>query len=50
MTRWRYVKTSFGFLIAGLLLGAYLIVSEFLAGVLVPRLLIPWAGWDRPPP
>jgi hypothetical protein len=36
----RYVKTSFGFLVAGLFLGAYLIVPEFLVGTPAPQLLI----------
>ena len=36
----RYVKTSFAFLVAGLLVGAYLIVSEFVLGRYPPRLLI----------
>jgi hypothetical protein len=36
----RYVKTSFAFLVAGLFLGAYLIVSDFLVGASAPRLLI----------
>jgi uncharacterized protein involved in response to NO len=36
----RYVKTSFAFLAAGLLLGAWIIVSEFLLGTHPPRLLI----------
>src|SRR6266545_5332276 len=36
----RYVKTSFAFLLAGLLLGTYLIVSEFALGVYPPRLLV----------
>jgi len=36
----RYVKTSFAFLAAGLLLGAWIIVSEFLLGMHPPRLFI----------
>ena len=36
----RYVKTSFAFLAAGLLLGAWIIVSEFLLGAHPPRLFI----------
>jgi cbb3-type cytochrome oxidase subunit 1 len=36
----RYVKTSFAFLLVGLLLGAYLIVSEFALGMYPPRLLV----------
>jgi heme/copper-type cytochrome/quinol oxidase subunit 1 len=36
----RYVKTSFVFLAAGLLLGAWIIVSEFLLGRHPPRLFI----------
>jgi len=36
----RYVKTSFAFLAAGLLLGAWIIVSEFLLGTHPPRLFI----------
>jgi predicted membrane channel-forming protein YqfA (hemolysin III family) len=36
----RYVKTSFAFLLAGLLVGAYLIIAEFVLGVYPPRLLI----------
>jgi cbb3-type cytochrome oxidase subunit 1 len=36
----RYIKTSFAFLIAGLLLGGYLTVSEFLLGAYPPRLAI----------
>jgi hypothetical protein len=36
----RYIKTSFVFLVLGLLLGAYLIVSEFVVGVHPPRLFI----------
>ena len=36
----RYIKTSFVFLLAGLLLGAWIIVSEFVAGHYPPRLFI----------
>src|SRR5512145_2804097 len=36
----RYIKTSFVFLVLGLLLGGYLVVGEFLLGVSPPRLLI----------
>ncbi len=36
----RYVKTSFVFLVAGLLLGGWLTVSEFVFGVYPPRLWI----------
>jgi cbb3-type cytochrome oxidase subunit 1 len=36
----RYIKTSFAFLLAGLLLGAYIIVGEFLLGMYPSRLLI----------
>jgi cbb3-type cytochrome oxidase subunit 1 len=36
----RYVKTSFVFLLTGLTLGAYLVVTQFLLGVYPPRLLI----------
>jgi hypothetical protein len=36
----RYVKTSFGFLAAGLLLGAWIIIGEFLVGRYPPRLFI----------
>jgi cbb3-type cytochrome oxidase subunit 1 len=36
----RYVKTSFAFLAAGLLLGAWIIVSEFLLDTHPPRLFI----------
>ena len=36
----RYVKTSFVFLAAGLLLGAWIIVSEFLLGTHPPGLFI----------
>lgn len=34
----RYVKTSFVFLLAGLALGAYIVVGEFVLGVYPPRL------------
>ena len=36
----RYVKTSFAFLAAGLLLGAWIIVGEFVLGTYPPRLFI----------
>jgi predicted membrane channel-forming protein YqfA (hemolysin III family) len=36
----RYIKTSFAFLLAGLLLGGYLSVTEFLLGVYPPRLVL----------
>lgn len=36
----RYIKTSFAFLLAGLLLGAYIIVGEYLLGTYPSRLLI----------
>jgi hypothetical protein len=36
----RYIKTSLVFLLAGLLLGAYLIVTEFVVGRFPPRLFI----------
>jgi heme/copper-type cytochrome/quinol oxidase subunit 1 len=36
----RYVKTSFVFLLAGLALGGYILLSEFVAGVHPPRLFI----------
>ena len=36
----RYVKTSFAFLVAGLLLGGWIIVGEFMLGVYPPRLFI----------
>lgn len=36
----RYIKTSFVFLLAGLLLGAWIIVSEFVAGHYPPRLIV----------
>ncbi len=36
----RYIKTSFVFLVAGLLLGAYIVAAEFLLGTYPPRLLI----------
>ena len=36
----RYVKTSFVFLLAGLLLGGWIIVSEFVFGRYPPRLFI----------
>jgi cbb3-type cytochrome oxidase subunit 1 len=35
----RYIKTSFAFLLAGLLLGAYIITAQFVFGVYPPRLL-----------
>jgi heme/copper-type cytochrome/quinol oxidase subunit 1 len=36
----RYVKTSFVFLLAGLLLGAYIVVGQFVLDVYPPRLLV----------
>jgi len=33
----RYIKTSFAFLIAGVLLGSYISVSQYLLGVYPPR-------------
>ena len=36
----RYIKTSFAFLLAGLLLGAYVIVGQFVFGAYPPRLFI----------
>ena len=36
----RYVKTSFAFLIAGLIRGGYLTVGQFLLGAYPPRLVI----------
>ncbi len=36
----RYIKTSFVFLLAGLLLGAWIIVAEFVVGHYPPRLFI----------
>ena len=36
----RYIKTSFAFLVVGLLLGGYLTVGEFLLGAYPPRLAI----------
>jgi cbb3-type cytochrome oxidase subunit 1 len=36
----RYIKTSFAFLLAGLLLGAHIIVGEFLLGTYPSRLLV----------
>jgi heme/copper-type cytochrome/quinol oxidase subunit 1 len=36
----RYVKTSFAFLLAGLLLGGYLIVAQFVAGSYPPRIVV----------
>ena len=36
----RYIKTSFVFLLAGLLLGGWIIAAEFLAGRYPPRLFI----------
>lgn len=36
----RYIKTSFVFLMAGLVLGGYLIAAEFLFGRFPPRLFI----------
>ena len=36
----RYIKTSFAFLIAGLILGGYLTVGQFLLGAYPPRLVM----------
>jgi cbb3-type cytochrome oxidase subunit 1 len=36
----RYIKTSFAFLIAGVLLGTYASVSQYLLGTYPPRLLV----------
>ena len=36
----RYIKTSFVFLAAGLLLGAWIVVGQFVLGVYPPRLFI----------
>jgi heme/copper-type cytochrome/quinol oxidase subunit 1 len=36
----RYVKTSFAFLVVGLLLGGYIVVAQFLLGVYPPRLFV----------
>jgi heme/copper-type cytochrome/quinol oxidase subunit 1 len=36
----RYIKTSFVFLMAGLVLGSYIVLAEFLAGTYPPRLLV----------
>ena len=36
----RYIKTSFAFLVAGLLLGGFIVVGEFVLGVYPPRLWI----------
>jgi cbb3-type cytochrome oxidase subunit 1 len=36
----RYIKTSFVFLMAGLLVGAYIVVAQFVFDVYPPRLLI----------
>jgi cbb3-type cytochrome oxidase subunit 1 len=36
----RYIKTSVAFLIAGVLLGSYVSVGQFLVGVYPPRLVI----------
>ena len=36
----RYIKTSFLFLLAGLLLGGWIVAAEFLAGRYPPRLFI----------
>ncbi len=36
----RYIKTSFVFLVLGLLLGGYILVGEFVLGVYPPRLFV----------
>ena len=35
----RYIKTSFVFLLCGLLLGAYIVTAQFVLGTYPPRLL-----------
>jgi hypothetical protein len=36
----RYIKTNFVFLIAGLVLGGGIVVSEFVAGIYPPQLFV----------
>jgi heme/copper-type cytochrome/quinol oxidase subunit 1 len=36
----RYIKTSFAFLLVGLLLGGWIVLAEFVAGAYPPRLFI----------
>src|SRR5262252_9321676 len=36
----RYIKTSFAFLIVGVILGSYVSVSQYLLGVYPPRLVV----------
>ena len=36
----RYIKTSFVFLVAGLLLGGWIVVADFVAGAYPPRLFV----------
>ena len=36
----RYVKTSFAFLLTGLLLGAYIVVAQYVVGTYPPRLFV----------
>ncbi len=36
----RYIKTSFVFLLSGLLLGAYIVIGQFVLDVYPPRLLV----------
>jgi hypothetical protein len=36
----RYIKTSFVFLLAGVLIGGYIVVAQFVAGTYPSRLLI----------
>jgi heme/copper-type cytochrome/quinol oxidase subunit 1 len=36
----RYIKTSFVFLVAGLLLGGYVSIAQFVVGVYPPRLFV----------
>ena len=36
----RYIKTSFVFLVVGLLLGGYVSIAEFLLGAYPPRLFV----------
>jgi cbb3-type cytochrome oxidase subunit 1 len=35
----RYIKTSFGFLLSGLVLGGYIVFAQFVLGIYPPRLL-----------
>lgn len=36
----RYIKTSFAFLVAGLLLGGFILIAEFVGGAWPPRLYV----------